>query len=235
MDKGGTEATAVAVAMTGMGNALGRTARHAGKWRKNIAAKQIRKLDYQEHLDQLCDTWLRADINSQDGLDPIEFQQAFHGHFPPWRRPVDAQMALVTLDTLFKKIDANGDGRVSWSEFSDFVLSEAMQHHQVDKVEITVFRETVYDCEYNDATVYHKDMITELVNITAIKKYVTCSRDATLRVWASKTHQHLQTIRLSEKSTTTWVMGATQALGFRSANYPFGILVVVASDRYIRF
>lgn len=184
---------------------------------------------------QLCDLWVRIDLASQEGLDPIEFQKAFHGHFTPWRQPVDAGIAGVTLNKLFMKIDANGDGRVSWEEFSEFVMSEAMQSYRIEKVEISVFAKPLYDNIFNDLTAYHKDMITHIVNVESINKYVTTARDGTLRVWSSKDHQHIHTIKLSEKSATTWATSATEATGLKSSTHPFGVLLVVSSDRYMRF
>jgi len=92
-----------------LGEGAGGYAKRLGKtWQKNIAKKQLKKLDCKEHLDQLFDTFARADENDRDGLDPVEFTQAFTGHFPPWRSPVDENIASVTLTTLFAKIDANG-------------------------------------------------------------------------------------------------------------------------------
>ena len=92
-----------------LGEGGGGYAKRFGKtWQKNIAKKQLKKLDCKEHLDQLCDAFVRADENDQDGLDPMEFSKAFTGHFPPWKRPVDEHIASVTLTTLFAKIDANG-------------------------------------------------------------------------------------------------------------------------------
>ena len=95
-----------------MGQGGGALAKRLGKtWQKNVSKNQLKKLDYKSHLDQLYDAFERADLTDNDGLDPIEFSQAFHGFFPPWKKPVDEHIATVTLTTLFMKIDANGELR----------------------------------------------------------------------------------------------------------------------------
>ena len=54
-----------------------------------------------------------------------------------------------------------------------------MQHHQVGKVEISVFDppQIQQEDEWNDHAAYHKDMITDMIVVSSINKYVTCSRD----------------------------------------------------------
>ena len=180
------------------------------------------------------DIWERADINDQDGLDPEEFAEAFRGHYPPWRKPVGALVTSMTLDLLFRKIDANGDGRVSWEEFGDFVLSEAMQRHQVDKVDVRIFDGIQEDNKFNDESAYHLEVITDIVNLSDKSQYLSCSRDGTIRIWGSTSLNHIQTIRIPDKSSTTWITGATKADGLKSALHPKGILVVIASDRSMR-
>jgi hypothetical protein len=231
-EKGVGSMSAVVAAMAGMGARAGLVGRSSVKWRDNIAVRQMRQMDYQAHLDQLADIWTRADATGQDGLDPEEFEVAFRGHFPPWKRPADAHMSAITLDRLFRKIDANGDGRVSWEEFSDFVMSEAMASSLVEKEDISIFADHQLDCPYNDHNAYHKEMVTGLVIVPEISKIVTCSSDATIRVWSATTLQHLQTIKISEKETATWFTGMDVLLGFKSGTFPFGILAA-ASDRFL--
>jgi len=223
-----------ASAVATLGDGLGMAGRIGRKWRHNVATRQLKNLDYQAQLDQLCDAWGRADRTNSDGLDTVELAHAFRAHFPPWRKPVDQKISSTTLENLFMRVDASGDGRVSWSEFSDFVLSEAMQSHTVDKIEVSIFATTKYDDEYNKPGDYHKDMITGMVLLPNINKYVTTSRDGSFRVWTSNTHKHVQTVKLSEKGAVSWVVGATEALGFKPSTYPFGVLATVSSDRNMR-
>jgi WD40 repeat protein len=111
--------------------------------------------------------------------------------------------------------------------------------YQVGKVEISVFDppQPQQEDEWNDHGAYHKDMITDIVNVSSLNKYVTCSRDGTLRVWASKTLNHVQTIKISDKTRAgacPWVTNATEARGLQSGTYPFGVLAVVAADKQMR-
>ena len=111
--------------------------------------------------------------------------------------------------------------------------------YQVGKVEITVFDppQPQQEDEWNDHGAYHKDMITDIVNVSSLNKYVTCSRDGTLRVWASKTLNHVQTIKISDKTRAgacPWVTNATEVCGLPSGTYPFGVLAVVAADKQMR-
>ena len=221
--------------MAKLGDGLGMAARLGHKWKQTVAVKQMSRLDYRTNLDQLCDVWARADVaGGGDGLDPEEFQQAFRGHFPPWKQPVGAEFVDAALVMLFKKIDANGDGRVSWDEFSDFVLAEAMQSHRIEKEEVSVFNPVEYDNQFNDPGAFHKDLITAVVNVGAKNQYVSSSRDGSIRIWGSTTQNHIHTIRISDKPTQTWITGITIADGYKSAQHPLGVLVSVASDRVMR-
>jgi WD40 repeat protein len=114
-----------------------------------------------------------------------------------------------------------------------------MQHHQIGKVEISVFEapQIQQEDEFNDPSVFHKEMITDMVNISSVHKYVTCSRDGSLRVWAAKTLNHIQTVKVSDKSkpgSIPWVTNATEAHGLQSSTYPFGVLAVMATDKQMR-
>jgi hypothetical protein len=229
-----------------MAKAVDNTWKMAMKWKTSIVTKQLNELDYQSHMDQLADVWMRADVNGRDGLDVTEFKNAFHDHFVPWKMPVDKNIAGITLSRLFMKIDANGDGRVDWAEFSDFVMCEAMQSNGLDKEEIDVFAQTEFFGNKEPGQ-QHKDMITDLVIVKTGRttKYVTCSRDGTIRVWNPESRQLLHTIRTSEKAAVSdglgprpscpaWVTGVCEAVGFESPMHPFGLLAAVSADRYLR-
>ena len=78
---------------------------------------------------------------------------------------------LVTtpFGSLLTQIDANDDGRVSWEEFSSYVLQESM--HLTSKGASSmlgsVFADRLPEDEYTDPSAYHRDMITGTIPMTA--------------------------------------------------------------------
>ena len=114
-----------------------------------------------ENLGHLNDCFTRADVFGRGSVDLKEFVAAFKDVFPPWRHAVDSNVSHSVLKNMFIRIDANEDGRLSWEEFSSYVLQESMQMSLTGAtgIQISLFQDKLPNDQYTDPSAYHKEMI----------------------------------------------------------------------------
>lgn len=71
-------------------------------------------------------------------------------------------MRIPTRPFPLPQVDTNDDGRLSWDEFSAYVLQESMHltSKGLNSMLGSVFAERLPEDEYTDPSAYHRDMIT---------------------------------------------------------------------------
>ena len=124
------------------------------------------------------------------------------------------------------KIDANSDGSVDWDEFTNYMLLETQAASDMSDRSFHVrFGETDPRlADPNPKTVHHRDMIQGILPIPKQEKFVTHSRDGTVRVWKADKLEHLRTLKVSD----SWV---TDCKHFAYSNR----LVASSIDRSVTF
>eukprot|EP00741_Cyanophora_paradoxa_P015875 tig00020909_g15326.t1 len=138
-------------------------------------------------LMELKEIFDRADVDGGGSLDMEEFIEAFGG-------VIGKNMTPEQLQHLFMKIDANSDGGVDWDEFSTFMLLESQGTATLREGVNNEYVETDEGDGGADG-VYHKDMIDRVLFLPNSDKYITTSRDGTLRIWNATTLAHMKTVR----------------------------------------
>lgn len=124
---------------------------------------------------------------------------------------------------LFMKIDADAGGTVDWDEFSNYMFlkkadndeDSAACYRLFPAVRCRTFNSFIYQCMprtgnsslistrctslqelpgRTDNTGTHSDLIERVVHVPEVDKYITCSRDATFRIWNSADLKHSRTL-----------------------------------------
>eukprot|EP00002_Diphylleia_rotans_P021738 TRINITY_DN4239_c0_g1_i5.p1 TRINITY_DN4239_c0_g1~~TRINITY_DN4239_c0_g1_i5.p1 ORF type:complete len:926 (+),score=164.12 TRINITY_DN4239_c0_g1_i5:48-2825(+) len=135
------------------------------------------------------------------------------------------------LSLLFMKIDANSDGTVDWDEFVSFLLSENQQGETIadDKHAKHYLIHDIQDVNPHNS--YHREDISCVIAIRLEKlgsrgdRYLTASRDGTIRVWSCSTLRHKATIQ-------TWlVWGDGQNIPGSSPSWITGMIFMPSQQR----
>lgn len=136
-------------------------------------------------------------------------------------------------------MDANDDGRLTWDEFSSYVLQESM--HLTSKgtstTTISVFADSLPNDGYTDPSAYHTDMIHNIVAASVevgsetFIKYITCGRDGTFRVWSSQTRRHIATVVASSRSPPAWVTCCTPLPNLATRTNVAGVVACFSLDK----
>ena len=166
----------------------------------------------------------RADTDGGGSLDMEEFLDAFGG-------VLGKNLTHEQLTHLFMKIDANSDGSVDWDEFTNYMLLETQAASNMSDRSYQVCYQDALDKNLGSVWVdpspkalHHRNMIAGILAIPKQEKFVTHSRDGTVRVWHAGTLAHLRTLRVSE----SWV---TDCKHFPLSNR----LVASSIDRTVSF
>ncbi|KAA6376465.1 MAG: hypothetical protein EZS28_028008, partial [Streblomastix strix] len=118
---------------------------------------------------------------SQEELDEIQLQQCFQ-EVIQFRHPGDAYVSDV-----FRKIDSDCTGRISWSEFSSFFLQQsAVVSTTSDSMEDPLYHgidELIIDTHQRESIEYHKQPISSVIYVPLMKQYLSSSADGQLKVW----------------------------------------------------
>ena len=153
-----------------------------------------------QHLIELREKFDRADQDHGGALELDEFVDAFG-------EVLGVGLSRKQLVQLFMRIDANSDGSIDWEEFMNYILleNESLSSMRAEH------------CEYVNPKIpdpithrgpLHGDMITKLIMCPASvssehARYVTSSRDGTVKVWNAQTNTLMTTVVIGEKKN--WV------------------------------
>mmetsp|Transcript_37768 Transcript_37768/g.61203 ORF Transcript_37768/g.61203 Transcript_37768/m.61203 type:complete len:933 (-) Transcript_37768:1406-4204(-) len=171
-------------------------------------------------LMELKAVFEHADVDGGGSLSLDEFVEAFGGI-------LGKNMTSEQLTHLFMKIDANSDGNVDWDEFSTFMLLESQGTAVLREGIVNEYHPMEAEADPNekyDQKVYHSDMIDRILLLDRSEKYITTSRDGTLRVWNAKNLQWMRTV----VNGKAWI---TDVVHMRECNK----LAVSSIDRSISF
>jgi WD40 repeat protein len=139
-------------------------------------------------------------------------------------------MAPKEAETMFLKIDYNGDGGITWSEFSNYVLALGeMSTSADDRVLVSLINPRM-SLEY-----LHKDAISAAAIVPANRwrpgadKYVTFSKDGPINIWGGAQGNPLrQDAPFSLKGAAAFVFSAC-------AMVMYNVVLVSSNDEKIRF
>jgi hypothetical protein len=113
-----------------------------------------------------------------------------------YRKVAGKSLQEESLEDLFRKIDIDSRGYITWDKLCTFLLSKAEGEKELqEKSDVRVFeKETVGGEDY--ITTPHKDMVIFLGHLPHVRKILLCSRDGTLSIWneemkAQRVYQHL--------------------------------------------
>ena len=144
----------------------------------------------------------RADVDGGGSLDMDEFLEAFG-------EVLGKNLTHEQLTHLFMKIDANSDGSVDWDEFTNYMLLETQAASDMSDRSYQVRYQDAFDknlgpvwVDPNPKSLHHRDMIGGMLAIPKQEKFITHSRDGTVRVWHAGTLAHLRTLRVSTSQVT---------------------------------
>ena len=172
----------------------------------------------------------RADIDGGGSLDMDEFLEAFG-------EVLGKNLTHEQLTHLFMKIDANSDGSVDWDEFTNYMLLETQAASDMSDRSYQVKYQDAFDknlgpvwVDPNPKPVHHRDMISGMLPIPKQEKFVTYSRDGTVRVWHAGTLAHQRTLRVVHDGRTS-TSQVTDCKYFSQTNR----LVVSSIDRVVTF
>ena len=139
-------------------------------------------------------------------------------------------MSHNEAETMFFKIDYNGDGGITWSEFSNFILAlgERKESKDSEVLECLVNPNVPIEC-------LHKATISAAAIVPANQwrpgadKYVTFSTDGPINVWAGAQGNPLkQDTPFSLKGAATYVLSAC-------AMVMYNVVLVSSNDERVRF
>ncbi|KAI9099891.1 WD40-repeat-containing domain protein [Phlyctochytrium arcticum] len=131
------------------------------------------------HFAELMNIFKKASKYGDGKLNMHEFKTAFSvvlGH-----GLTDEQMSV-----LFMKVDANMDEAVDWDEFSTFMLLRAQGQTMMQEQAETQLFETESMSTHFPIQTPHKDMITKILWLGKMGRYLTCSRDGTVCCWSDR-------------------------------------------------
>ena len=172
----------------------------------------------------------RADIDGGGSLDMDEFLEAFG-------EVLGKNLTHEQLTHLFMKIDANSDGSVDWDEFTNYMLLETQAASDMSDRSYQVKYQDAFDknlgpvwVDPNPKSVHHRDMISGMLPIPKQEKFVTHSRDGTVRVWHAGTLAHQRTLRVVHDGRVS-TSQVTDCKYFSQTNR----LVVSSIDRVVTF
>eukprot|EP00742_Colponemidia_sp_Colp-10_P008505 GILJ01009216.1.p1 GENE.GILJ01009216.1~~GILJ01009216.1.p1 ORF type:complete len:1025 (-),score=150.44 GILJ01009216.1:215-3289(-) len=172
-------------------------------------------------LQKLREWFEGADASQSKSLELEQFTEAFQtvmGH----------DFSKKHLKELFMKIDPNGGGSINWDDFTNYMLLENQSlstmrddHAEFEKAEVG-------DPPSNSGNV-HADMVTKILCLEAdngerkYPRYITSSRDATVRVWNATNLQLTRTMR-----SAAWVSDIAYMVGSSR-------VVAASTDRSLTF
>jgi len=176
-----------------------------GKDNKKNGKDDANSVEDKINLHQLVElkaAFDRADVDGGGSLDMDEFLEAFG-------EVLGKNLTHEQLTHLFMKIDANSDGSVDWDEFTNYMLLETQAASDMSDRSFQVRYQDAFDknlgpvwVDPNPKSLHHRDMIGGMLAIPKQEKFVTHSRDGTVRVWHAGTLAHLRTLRVSTSQVT---------------------------------
>jgi WD40 repeat protein len=139
-------------------------------------------------------------------------------------------MAPQEAETMFLKIDYNGDGGITWSEFSNYILALGEKSTSADDRVLVSLINPRMSLEY-----LHKDAISAAAIVPANRwrpgadKYVTFSKDGPINIWGGAQGNPLkQDTPFSLKGGAAYVFSAC-------AMVMYNVVLVSSNDQKIRF
>ncbi|KAI9094719.1 WD40-repeat-containing domain protein [Phlyctochytrium arcticum] len=141
--------------------------RQAGKDGFNIDVQQYMNMNHFEQLMVMFQSHENEDGTS--GFDIDKFREVFG-------KVVGGNLTYDQMTMLFMKIDANSDGTVDWDEFSNYMMSGALDAGEG----VVIFDERIKKF-FNSP---HKDIIKRLDYIVKERKYISVSREGGVCLWA---------------------------------------------------
>ena len=176
-----------------------------GKDNKKNGKDDANSVEDKINLHQLVElkaAFDRADVDGGGSLDMDEFLEAFG-------EVLGKNLTHEQLTHLFMKIDANSDGSVDWDEFTNYMLLETQAASDMSDRSFQVRYQDAFDknlgpvwVDPNPKSLHHRDMIGGVLAIPKQEKFVTHSRDGSVRVWHAGTLAHLRTLRVSTSQVT---------------------------------
>ena len=133
-----------------------------------------------------------ADRGRSGELGMSEFVAALGGLWP--------HMSRKGLQRLFMQVDANSDGTVTWEELVTFLL---LKDQVIDDAAHNKYLPPAGSASNQKGlppAELHTAAITQLLHAPAMfkDKYLTLSKDNTLKLWRTRTLQHMRTVQLGE-------------------------------------
>lgn len=185
-----------------------------------------------ERYAQLQAIFQVAEEDGRGGLDIDEFKIAL-------KKTVGFMMRNDQIELLFKKVDANCDGRVDWEEYVTYNLLE----YQERTLMIERLRDRPFPPETKDINTRHRETIVRVAIYPTVHKkastnkcsldyytarYVSLSREGIVTFWTPKmkqiksymTHPHV------DRATQPWLTDFVCA-------YNVNMLAVTSTDRDI--
>ena len=171
-----------------------------------------------------------ADTDSGGALELDEFIEAF-GDI------IGKNMNQKQLNQLFMKIDADSNGSVEWHEFMNYMLLENQTLSSMKQEHFEYVKSNKLDPPPHKLKQCHSDMITSTLiiypedkNLKAEQfkrkmRFVTSSRDGTVKIWNSFTLNWEKTITVTDG---IWVT-CTQYMTFSKR------LIAASANRMISF
>jgi len=167
-------------------------------------------------LRSLFDT---ADAAGRGALSMEEFIAAFASVLGKF-------LSRDSIVNLFMKIDANSDGTVDWTEFTQYMLLENQGLETMKIIETS--KQYTRECDLTACQIRPAKMASSLKYIIGLDAYVSSSEDDLLRFWQNpkSTNSRIQPLECSMKGA--WWIDSIFMAGA-------GRLAVCASNRTISF
>lgn len=142
-----------------------------------------------------------ADKDNGGALELDEFIEAFG-------EVIGKNMNMKQLQQLFMKIDADSNGSVDWDEFMNYMLLENQTLSSMKQEHFEYVKSNKPDPAPHKTKLCHSDMITSILIILPQDydfeqnpeqfrrkmKFVTSSRDGTVKIWMASNLQLEKTI-----------------------------------------
>lgn len=133
------------------------------------------------------------------------------------------------IRTLFSRIDANSDGQLTWSEFSEY--SKALVNIVIVSNHDKAASEVIMESGHRVLGTPHREDIIKLEFVAKERKYVSVSRDGIVSLWNLNMELH-RTIDIMTLNTTSqapyWIQDAKYI-------HEHSKLVLVSDDRQLRY
>lgn len=167
-----------------------------------------------QHIMELREAFDAAKKHKDGALELEEFMDAFGGI-------IGKDMNDKQINQLFMKIDADSNGSVDWNEFMNYMLLENETLSSMKAEHFEYVKSNVEDPAPNKTKFCHSNMITcilvltpeaegkskfsaddeeekEMFETKKSVKYITSSRDGTIKIWYGNTQKCDLTIKVGK-------------------------------------